>query len=73
MQTGSWGSRGLIYLKKLWISYANEFLGIPRITYLEKVLSVCGRREAHLLKERPWTLMQMSSWDPQELIYFKKL
>jgi hypothetical protein len=53
MQTGSWGSRGLIYLKKLWISYANEFLGIPRITYLEKVLSVCGRREAHLLKERP--------------------
>jgi hypothetical protein len=48
---GLLGLPGLIYLKKSWISYANELLGIPRLTYLKKILSVCGRREAHLLKE----------------------
>jgi hypothetical protein len=37
-----------IYIKKSWISYANELLGIPRLFYLKKMLSVCGRREAHL-------------------------
>jgi hypothetical protein len=35
------------------------------------MLSVCGRTEAHLLKRKLWFLMQMRSWDPEELIYFK--
>ena len=46
MQVGSWGSPGS---STPWISYANELLGIPRLTYLKKMLSVCGRGEVHLL------------------------
>ena len=48
---GLLGLPGPIYLKKSWSSYANELLGIPRLIYLKKMLSVCARREAHLLKE----------------------
>ena len=45
------GFSGPIYFTKSWISYANTLLGIPWLTYLKRMLSVCGRREAHLLKE----------------------
>jgi len=48
---GLLGFPGHIYLKKSVISYAIELLRSPRLTYLRKMLSVCGRREAYLLKE----------------------
>jgi hypothetical protein len=40
-----------IYLKKSLLSYTNGLLGFPAFSYLKKMLSVCGRREAHLLTE----------------------
>jgi hypothetical protein len=45
---------------------------IPRLTYLKKMLSVCGRREAHLPKESCDFFYANELLGSQELIYLNK-